>query len=294
MNHQKILIITGCSGSGKSTAIAALEDAGFYCVNNMPITLLPEFLNLSAKGSSDHTRFAFVMDLRDKSLLSKYADVFADLNSRGYTIEIIFLEADEKILLQRFKQTRRLHPLAVEKSLLQGIRSENKLLADLRKMADRVIDTSACTVHELKFLILKVAKKYTASVPMIIQITSFGFKFGIPLDADLIIDIRFLTNPYFVPALKPLDGTSEKIKSFVLNNDETILFLQKYLDLLDYLIPLYEKEGKAYLTIAVGCTGGRHRSVVIANTIGEHISKMQKQITVAHRDISHSSGNLSG
>jgi UPF0042 nucleotide-binding protein len=229
------------------------------------------------------------MDLRDKGFLSKYSEIFSDLKTKGYTIEIIFLEADEKILLQRFKQTRRPHPLAIKENLLQGIQSEKKRLNALRKMADRVIDTSTCTVHELKFLILKVAKKSTTLAPMIIQITSFGFKYGIPLYADLIIDIRFLNNPYFIPELKPLDGTSEKIKSFVLNNDETILFLQKYLDLLDYLIPLYEKEGKAYLTVAVGCTGGRHRSVVIANTIGEHISKMQKQITITHRDIGHSS-----
>jgi UPF0042 nucleotide-binding protein len=289
MNHQNIVIITGRSGSGKSTAIAALEDAGFYCVDNMPVALVPEFLKLSLEGSSDFAGFAFVMDLRDKGFLSNYLKIFADLKAKGYTIEIIFLEADEKILLQRFKQTRRPHPLAIKESLLQGIRSEKKLLNDLHKIADRVIDTSAYTVHELKFLILEVAKKCTTLAPMIIQIMSFGFKYGIPLDADLIIDIRFLKNPYFVPELKPLDGTSGKIKSFVLNNDETILFLQKYLDLLDYLIPLYEKEGKAYLTVAVGCTGGRHRSVVIANTIGEHISKMQKQITITHRDIGHSS-----
>jgi UPF0042 nucleotide-binding protein len=294
MNRHNIIIITGCSGSGKSTAITALEDAFFYCVNNMPVTLLPEFLKFLTKGSYDYAGFAFVMDLRDKEFLSKYPALFVDLKNKGYRIEVIFLEADEKTLLQRFKQTRRLHPLAVEKSLLQGIRAERELLINLRKTANRVIDTSACTVHELKFMILKVVQKCTASVPMIIQITSFGFKFGIPLDADLIIDVRFLTNPYFIPALKPLDGTSEKIKSFVLKNDETNLFLQKYLDLLDYLIPLYEKEGKAYLTIAVGCTGGRHRSVVISNTIGEHISKMQKKITVTHRDIGHSSESFGG
>jgi UPF0042 nucleotide-binding protein len=292
MLHQNIIIITGRSGSGKSTAIAALEDAGFYCVDNLPVALLPEFLNLSMEGSSDFTGFAFVMDLRDKGFLTKYAQVFSDLVDKGYSIEIIYLEADEKTLLQRFKQTRRPHPLATKSSLLQGIRSEIKLLADLRKTADRVIDTTKCTVHELKFLILEIVQKETALVPMIIQIISFGFKFGIPFDADLIIDIRFLTNPYFVPELRLLDGTSKRIKSFVLDNPETHLFLQKYLNLLDYLIPLYEKEGKAYLTVAVGCTGGRHRSVVIANTIGEHISNMHKQFAITHRDIGHSSNSV--
>jgi RNase adapter protein RapZ len=292
MIHQNIIIITGRSGSGKSTAIAALEDAGFYCVDNLPVTLLPKFLNLSMERSSDFTGFAFVMDLRDRGFITKYAQVFSNLLDEGHSIEIIYLEADEKTLLQRFKQTRRPHPLATKKSLLQGIRSEINLLADLRKTADRVIDTTNCTVHELKFLILKIVQKETVLVPMIIQIISFGFKYGSPFDADLIIDIRFLTNPYFVPELRPLDGTSKRIKSFVLNNPETSLFLQKYLNLLDYLIPLYEKEGKAYLTVAVGCTGGRHRSVVIANFIGEHISKMHKQFTITHRDIGHSSNSV--
>lgn len=288
-----IIILTGHSGSGKSTAIAALEDAGFYCVDNLPIALLPDFLNRSLDGAEDIAGFAFVMDLREKGFLTNYAPIIAALKIKGFSIELIFLETDEKTLLQRFKQTRRHHPLSIGQSLLAGIRAEGELLKELRSKANRVIDTSSCTVHELKFLILKIAQKSAALTPMIIQVMSFGFKFGIPLDADLIIDVRFLSNPYFVPDLKPLSGMDEKIKSFVLNNNETILFLRKYLDLLDFLLPLYEKEGKAYLTIAVGCTGGRHRSVVLAKTIGEHIAKMnkqmQKQITITHRDIGHSS-----
>lgn len=297
MNNKNIIIITGYSGSGKSTAIAALEDAGFYCVDNMPVALLPNFLGLPLEDETKHAGFAFVMDLREKGFLTSYPKIFKDVKKKGYTIDVIFLEADEKILLQRFKQTRRPHPLSSKKGLLEGMRSEINLLSELRKMADTIIDTSGCTVHELKFLVLKFAEKYTTIAPMVIQVLSFGFKFGLPLDADLIIDVRFLTNPYFIPELKPLDGTSEKIKAFVLNNDKTNLFLQKYLDLLDYLIPLYEKEGKAYLTIAVGCTGGRHRSVVIANGIGEHIAnmenkphnQMQNRITIIHRDIEHTS-----
>jgi UPF0042 nucleotide-binding protein len=296
MTHPNIIILTGHSGSGKSTAIAALEDAGFYCVDNLPIALLPDFLKLSLQGVRDVAGFAFVMDLREKGFLESYTTIFANLKKNGYSIEIIFLEADEKTLLKRFKQTRRPHPLAINQSLMEGIRLEGRLLKELRNMANRVIDTSNCTVHELKFLILKIAKKCAAMTPMVIQVMSFGFKYGIPLDADLIIDVRFLSNPYFVPELKPLDGTNEKIRTFVLNNNETILFLQKYLNLLDFLLPLYEKEGKAYLTIAVGCTGGRHRSVVLANTIGEHIikmnemnSQMQKQISITHRDIGHTS-----
>lgn len=297
MKCRNIIILTGRSGSGKSTALAAMEDAGFYCVDNMPATLLPNFLELALKDAFDFAGFAFVMDLREKGFLSSYPEIFTAVKQKGYTIEIIFLEADEKTLLQRFKQTRRPHPLAAGQSLMEGIGSEIELLAELRKLADRVIDTTTCTVHELKFLILKVAEKSTTLLPMAIQVLSFGFKYGIPMDADLIIDVRFLTNPYFIPALKPLDGRSKKIRSFVLHNDETNLFLQKYLDLLDYLVPLYEKEGKAYLTIAVGCTGGRHRSVVIADTIGGHIAEMrqkalkqkQHRITITHRDIGHTS-----
>ena len=293
MAYPNIIILTGRSGSGKSTAMAALEDAGFYCVDNLPIVLLPEFLKLSLQGADEISGVALGMDLREKGFLTHYAAIIAGLRKRGYAIEIIFLEADEKTLLQRFKQTRRLHPLAYNQGLLTGIRSEGDLLHHLRDMADRVIDTSNCTVHELKFLILKTAKKSTALDPMTIQVISFGFKYGIPLDADLIIDVRFLTNPYFIPELRPLDGMDEKIRTFVLNDNETTLFLQKYFDLLDYLLPLYQKEGKAYLTIAVGCTGGRHRSVVLANTISDHIANMnqqiQKQITVTHRDIGHSS-----
>jgi RNase adapter protein RapZ len=283
-----IIIITGFSGSGKSTAIAALEDAGYYCVDNMPVALLPDFLKLPIESGADFAGCAFVMDLREHGFLSKYAGVMESLKKTGCSIEIVFLEADEKTLLQRYKQTRRHHPLAAGKSLIEGIRAEKKLLQDLRKSAERVIDTSTFNVHELKSMVLHIAQNCTSLTPMAIQVMSFGYKYGIPLDADLIIDVRFLSNPYFVPKLKQLDGESKKIQDFVLKDPETALFLRKYLDLLDYLIPLYEKEGKAYLTIAIGCTGGRHRSVVIARAVGEHLLALQKQITITHRDIGQS------
>ncbi len=297
MIQPNLIIITGRSGSGKNTAIAAFEDLGFYCVDNMPVALLPDFLHHTSAEKHQKTAFAFVMDLREKGFIANFPKILTKLKKKAYSIEIIFLDADDKTLLQRFKQTRRPHPLGNSCPLMENIRQEAKLMAPLRDMADRVIDTSTCTVHDLKFLIHKIAKEHVALTPMAIQVKSFGFKFGIPLDADLIIDVRFLANPYFISQLKPLDGTSEKIRSFVLNNEETSLFLQKYLDLLDYLLPLYEKEGKAYLTIAVGCTGGRHRSVVIANTISEHIrqmynktkNNMNRQITITHRDIGHPS-----
>jgi UPF0042 nucleotide-binding protein len=283
-NH-KIIIITGLSGSGKSTAVAAFEDAGFYCVDNMPVDLLPKFLELPIESESEITGLALVMDLREKGFLSKYKDVFDSLRHKGHNFEILFLEADEQILLQRYSQTRRHHPISQGKGVLESIRAEKQMLKDLKKAADNVINTSHYNVHELKSIILNIAQKVIELAPMYINIVSFGFKFGIPHDADVIIDIRFLPNPYFVPELKALDGETQQVKNYVLENKETRIFLDKYLDLLDYLIPLYEKEGKAYLTLAVGCTGGRHRSVVIARAIYEHINASELQIEMTHRDI---------
>jgi len=281
----KIFIITGLSGSGKSTAIAAFEDAGFYCVDNMPVALLTKFLKLPIKSSDEIAGLAFVMDLREKGFLSNYKSVFDSIRQTGCYFEILFLEADEEILLQRFSQTRRHHPLSHSNTLIENIRIEKEQLKDLKTCADRIINTSRYNVHELKSIILDVAHKSKSISPMRLHVLSFGYKFGIPIDADLIIDVRFLANPYFKPELRDLDGENEKVRNFVLKNRKTKTFLKKYIDLLDYLIPLYEKEGKAYLTIAVGCTGGRHRSVPIARTIFEYFKKSGMQAGISHRDI---------
>jgi len=281
----KIIIITGLSGSGKSTAISAFEDAGFYCVDNMPVALLPKFLELPIESNSEITGLAFVMDLREKSFLYRYSLVFDSLKKKGYQFKILFLEADEETLLKRYSQTRRHHPLSQNKSLVEGIRIEQEQLKELKITADKIIDTSRYTVHDLKSAINNIAQQSKNFAPMRINILSFGFKYGTPHDASLIMDVRFLANPYFVPELKDFNGKSREIKNYVLNNDEARRFIKKYLDLLDYLIPLYEKEGKAYLTIAVGCTGGRHRSVTIAEALFEHIKKPGRQIIVTHRDI---------
>jgi len=279
-----IIIITGLSGSGKSTAMAALEDGGFYCVDNMPVDLLPKFLDLPVERDSEMTGIALVMDLREKGFLTKYSAVLSELKQKGYHYEILFLEAEEEILVQRYSATRRQHPLSSGKSLIEGIREEKRQLEDLRSAADRVINTTKFNVHELKSKILDIARKSKKNVLMRINVLSFGFKYGIPYDADLIMDVRFMANPYFIPDLKELDGETQEIRDFVLGHAETRAFLDKYLDLLDYLIPLYEKEGKAYLTIALGCTGGRHRSVAIARTIYEHISALGKTVELNHRD----------
>ncbi len=268
--------------------MAAFEDSGFYCVDNMPVALLPKFLELPIESETEIAGIAFVMDLREKGFLLTYEGIFASLKKKGYHFEILFLEADEDILVQRYSTTRRQHPLSQDKGLIDSITAEKKQLRDLRAAADKIIDTSNYNVHELKAKILEFARKSKKLVPMRIQAVSFGFKYGVPHDADLIIDVRFLINPYFVPELKALDGENPKIKDFILSHVETRSFLKKYLDLLDYLIPMYEKEGKAYLTIAVGCTGGRHRSVTIARTIFNHIRKTRKQVEIIHRDIEQS------
>ena len=264
--------------------MAALEDAGFYCVDNMPVDLLPKFLELPIEHNSEIAGIALVMDLREKGFLDKYQSIFNALKHKGYNFEIIFLEAEEEILVQRYSTTRRQHPLSPEKSLLESIRTEKKQLKNLRTAADLVINTSKFNVHELKSKILDIAQRSKKLGPMRINVLSFGFKYGIPYDADLIMDVRFLVNPYFIPELKELDGETQEIKAFILEHPETCAFLKQYLAFLDYLIPLYEKEGKAYLTIALGCTGGRHRSVAIANAIFEHIRAMGKTVGINHRD----------
>ncbi len=285
MKELNIFIITGLSGSGKSCAIDALEDAGFYCVDNMPVALLPKFVELPIESNSEIAGLAFVMDLREKGFLSSYPSIFDSLKKKGYQFKILFLEASEDILVKRYSQTRRHHPLAQGKGLLEGIHIEQERLRKLKSAADEIIDTSRYNVHQLTSVIRNIAQQSKDSAPMSINILSFGFKYGVPHDASLIMDVRFILNPYFVPELKALDGKDERVRNYVLNNDNTRTFLNKFFDLLDYLIPLYEKEGKAYLTIAIGCTGGKHRSVAIAEALIEHIKKPGSKVIITHRDI---------
>jgi UPF0042 nucleotide-binding protein len=285
VKHIKITIITGLSGSGKTTAINALEDAGFFCIDNLPVILLPRFLKLKSKTNSEVTKLALVMDLREREFLQRYPEIFQGLSNEGYLFEIIFLEASTDTLLRRYSQTRRKHPLSEGKSVLEGIQAEREALMELRDLADLVIDTSNYNVHQLKEIILNHALKEVPEKRMKIYILSFGYKYGIPYDADIVIDVRCLPNPYFVEELRTLNGTSREVKEYMDRHEETHSFLKKYLDLLAYLLPLYEREGKASLTIALGCTAGRHRSVSIAETIFEELEKTKNMITLTHRDI---------
>jgi UPF0042 nucleotide-binding protein len=242
-------------------------------------------VELPIESNSEIAGLAFVMDLREKSFLTSYPLIFETLKEKGYQFKILFLEAGEDTLVKRYSQTRRHHPLAQGKSLLEGIRIEKERLKNLKSAADEIIDTSRYNIHELKSVIQNIAQQSKDSAPMSINILSFGFKYGVPHDASLIMDVRFMLNPHFIPKLKALDGKDEKVKDYVLNNDNTRIFLNKFIDLLDYLIPLYEKEGKAYLTIAVGCTGGKHRSVAVAEALFKHLNKQGSKIIITHRDI---------
>ncbi|MEW6079332.1 MAG: RNase adapter RapZ [Thermodesulfobacteriota bacterium] len=285
MQRLDIKIITGLSGSGKSTVLAAFEDAGFYCVDNMPVTLLPKFLEIPVEATGGVQGLAFVMDLREKDFLTSCPTVFAELKSKQYQLEILFLEADEKIIIQRYSQTRRHHPLADDKGLVPAIREERQRLEELRQSADRIIDTSRLTVHDLKSFIFKLLQKSTARSPMRIHVLSFGFKYGVPHDADIIMDVRFLPNPYFDPELKNLDGKSQSVNNYVLHNGTGREFMSRFLEMIDFLVPLYRNEPKAYLTIAIGCTGGLHRSVAVAEAVYDHLRKQEQPVEITHRNI---------
>lgn len=285
MNNLNIIIITGLSGSGKSTAMSALEDVGYYCVDNMPVLLFPKFLDLPLKSAPGISGLCFVMDLREKEFISTYPDVFTELAHKGYVFQILFLEADENVLIRRFSQTRRQHPLNSGKKLIDSIRLERSLLSDLRKLADKVIDTSQYDTHTLKSVIKSIGEKSVNSDSMRINIMSFGFKYGLPPDSDLVMDVRFLQNPFFVPELKSFSGLNQDVRRYVLENKDAPVFLERFIGLIDFLIPLYKREGKSYLTLSVGCTGGRHRSVAVAGAIFEHICQSETNVTITHRDI---------
>jgi len=285
MKKTKIFVITGLSGSGKTTAINAIEDAGFFCIDNLPVVLLPKFLELRRETDSVITKFALVMDMREKGFLQNYQHIFSKLKEEGYLFEIIFLETSKEVLLRRYSQTRRKHPLSDGGGTIKGIEKEIEELKELRGTADLIIDTSNYNVHELKEVVLNHLKKAIPERQMIIYILSFGFKYGIPHDADILIDVRFLPNPYFVQRLKNLDGTHEEVRKYIEKWEETKIFLDKYLDLLKYMIPLYKKEGKTSLTVAIGCTAGIHRSVSIAELIYRDIKRKKKYVNLTHRDI---------
>jgi RNase adapter protein RapZ len=288
MKNLRVVIITGLSGSGKSTALRALEDIGFFCVDNLPVVLLPKFLSITALSSPEIKQVALVMDVREKSFLDKYKRIFTLLKKKGCKIEVLFLESSDESLLHRFSETRRIHPLSERGMIMEGVLLEREKLSSLKKMADKIIDTTALNVHQLKDVVQQYISPSSRNKKMAINVTSFGYRYGLPVDADLVFDVRFLPNPYFVENLKKYDGNNKDVQNFVLQNTQSKQFLEKTLDLMNLLIPLYEKEGKVRLNIAMGCTGGKHRSVVMANKISSFFSSMKYVVNISHRDINKS------
>jgi UPF0042 nucleotide-binding protein len=280
----RIVIITGLSGSGKSTVSRALEDMGFFCVDNLPIALLPRLFELRSASLGPDSKIALVMDLREKDFLKAYPEVFAWLRREGFPWEILFLEASDEVLVRRYSQTRRTHPLAGEGGVLEGIQREREMLADLRSMSTMVIDTSLYNVHQLEGVIRDLFVQGPPGRRMTLTFLSFGYGRGLPQEADLVIDARFLPNPYFVEELKALPGTEVRIRDYLWKFAETREFVHRLQSLIEYLLPLYEREGKAYLTVAIGCTGGKHRSVAIAEKMGGVFTE-RFAVRVRHRDL---------
>ena len=289
MRNLRVVLISGLSGSGKTTAIKSLEDMGFYCVDNLPIVLFPKFVELCSQSAGEITKAALVIDIRGKEFLEGSRQIIQQLRGEGYLIEILFLESTDEILVRRYRETRRQHPLAIGRPVLDGIQSEREGLEVMRDMADKVIDTSEFNVHELQDEIREYFSNESRLRKMTVTLLSFGYSYGIPHEADLLMDVRFLPNPYFIEELKRLTGEDPRVSEYVLKWDETREFLRRFQELAEYLIPLYKKEGKTYLTIAIGCTGGRHRSIVVANTVeaylGEHLKGGDVILRTTHRDI---------
>ena len=285
-----VLIITGLSGSGKSTVLRSLEDVGYFCVDNLPLSLLPPFLKEFSRSPQNPRKIALVMDVRTAGFLQNYNRVCQRLQRQGYILTLLFLEADEKVLLRRFSQTRRQHPLADRESIVQALRQERESLLAVRKVAHRILDTSLYNPHQLRKLILDEYSEVEPQQRMLLHLISFSYKIGIPPEADLVMDVRFLPNPYFVEELKPLTGNEPRVREFVLGQEETLAFLSEFHRFLDFLLPRFQREGKTHLTLAIGCTGGQHRSVVIANVLGEHLSQENLPFTLTHRDVAQAAG----
>jgi UPF0042 nucleotide-binding protein len=281
----RVLIVTGLSGSGKSTAIHVLEDLGFHCIDNLPVTLLPRFLELCANSEEHINRVALGIDLRERVSLREYPAVLTELRERGQRVEILYLEAADEVLVRRFSETRRPHPAAGGRDILQGIRTERERLAGLRELADQVIDTSAYTVHELREHLQRPLANTSPDASLLVSVESFGYKYGVPTDADVMFDVRFLPNPFFVEELRAKTGLEAEVAAFVLQRPEAERFLSQVSTLLESTLPLYVREGKSYLTLAVGCTGGRHRSVAVAEDLRGRLGIWGYRVQVRHRDL---------
>ncbi|HVA69437.1 MAG TPA: RNase adapter RapZ [Candidatus Binataceae bacterium] len=282
----RLIIVTGVAGSGRASAMRVLEDLGFYCVDNLPVALAATVMRLAIESDPALRGVALGIDPRERLFFPQWPRVFADLEHEGFRLEILFLDASDEVLLRRYSESRRPHPMAESGAgVIDGIRSERMALAEMRERASRVIDTSALTVHELRELITAATLGSGAGSAMTVALVSFGYKYGAPVGMDLMFDVRFLPNPFFVPELRALDGIDGRVRDFVMAQPDARRFIEETGRLLDFLLPLYRREGKSYLTIGLGCTGGRHRSPVLARALAKRLAADGTEIQVRHNDI---------
>lgn len=280
----RFIVVTGISGAGKSQAAKYLEDMGFFCVDNLPPSLIPKFAEICFQSKGKMDKVALVIDIRGGVLLNDFFPGLTALKEAGFSYDILFLEASDDVLVKRFKESRRAHPLAADGRLIKGIEQERDILQEIKEKANYIIDTSELTPRQLREEILNIVVDGNDYKGLIINVISFGFKYGIPTDCDLVFDVRFIPNPFYVSSMKKLTGKHEAVKEYVMRHPETQEFLQKLEDMLDFLIPNYVKEGKSHLVIGIGCTGGKHRSVTIADSLYKALGD-QHRVIIEHRDI---------
>jgi UPF0042 nucleotide-binding protein len=284
--YMRFVIVTGLSGAGKTQAIRSLEDLGYFCVDNLPPTLIPKFAEACFQTDGKIDKVALVIDIRGGKFFDSLFESLNYLKEQNYSYEILYLDANEESLIKRFKESRRKHPLAPEGRVLQGIELEKSRLREVKERADNIIDTSKLATRELREKIMSIYGEVgQLEAELVITVLSFGFKYGIPVDSDLVFDVRFITNPFYIPELKKFSGLDEAVKEYVLGHEETKQFIGKLDDMLQFLIPNYLKEGKRQLIVSIGCTGGRHRSVAIANEIYEKLKAEGHKANIEHRDI---------
>lgn len=281
----RVIILSGMSGSGKSTAVKALEDEGFYCIDNLPVRLFRPFVELIEKSGESFKGIVLVADIRGREFFKGYQSVIKRIQSAGHQVEIIFIDAMDEVLVRRFSETRRRHPASEHCTLPEGIRIERQQLSGLRQMAHRLIDTSEFNVHQLKDCILRAIKGESALTPLTVDVQSFGFRYGIPLESNIVMDVRFLSNPFFVQELKEGSGLDDAVRDYVLDTPQTAAFIDCFFPMLSMMIPAHQQEGKSYLTVSIGCTGGRHRSVAIAEATGMYLREQFHNVRITHRDI---------
>ncbi len=280
---RQLVLLTGLSGSGKGSVLNTFEDLGYYCVDNLPVALIPTFSELYGEGSGEIERAALLVDAREGAQIEKLPGIYRKL-SADHPATLVFIEASDDALMRRFSETRRPHPLGHHQSIAEGLREERRRMAPIRRIADVIIDTTKFNVHELRQFVIDRFQNVDKR-PLLVSVVSFGFRYGIPADADLVFDVRFLPNPHFIPKLRPFSGKDPRVARYVRSFPQTKEFMRRIESLLLYLIPLYIREGKSYLTVAIGCTGGRHRSVALAESLRRTLKKKRYAAKVVHRDI---------